>query len=75
MRPRPRCSVRGCSSRSRLHLDAAITLLTAPGSGSRHWRQAIAFLDQDRPVRRGESLHLTVGHADSHFFFFGWRES
>ena len=52
-----------------LHLYDAITLSTAPGSGSRHWRQAIAFLDRDRPVRRGEMIRLTVGHTDSHFFF------
>ncbi|MGH6930745.1 MAG: tetratricopeptide repeat protein, partial [Dongiaceae bacterium] len=52
-----------------LHLDEAITLSTAPGADSRHWRQAVLFLDQDRPVRRGESLHMTVGHTDSHFHF------
>jgi hypothetical protein len=57
-----------------LHLDDAITLSTAPGGDSTHWRQAIAFLDQDRPVRRDEYLHLTVGHTDSHFFF-RWLES
>jgi tetratricopeptide (TPR) repeat protein len=52
-----------------LHLDDAVTLSTAPGSDSRHWRQAIAFLDQDRPVRRGEMLRLAIGHTDSHFYF------
>jgi tetratricopeptide (TPR) repeat protein len=52
-----------------LHFDDTITLSTALGGDSKHWRQAIAFLDQDRPVRRGEILRLTVGHTDSHFFF------
>lgn len=52
-----------------LHLDEAITLSTAPGGDSRHWRQAVTFLDQDRPVRRGESVPLTVGHTNSHFYF------
>jgi len=52
-----------------LHLDATITLSTAPGGGSKHWRQAVAFLDQDHPVRTGEALRLTVGHTDSHFYF------
>jgi tetratricopeptide (TPR) repeat protein len=52
-----------------LHLDEAITLSTAPGGDSRHWRQAVTFLDQDRPLQRGETLRLTVGHTDSHFYF------
>jgi hypothetical protein len=30
---------------------------------------AQALLDQDRPVRRSETLRLTVGDTDSHFFF------
>ncbi|MGH6886201.1 MAG: hypothetical protein ACREGK_09015 [Geminicoccales bacterium] len=52
-----------------LHLDDVVTLSTAPGSESRHWRQAVTFLDEDRPVRRGDTLRFTVGHTDSHFFF------
>jgi len=52
-----------------LHLDDAITLSTAPDGDSTHWRQAIAFLDRDRPVRQGENLRLSVGHTDSNFFF------
>jgi tetratricopeptide (TPR) repeat protein len=51
-----------------LHLDPTITLSTAPGGDSKHWRQAVFFLDQDHPVRRGETLRLTVGHTDSHFY-------
>jgi tetratricopeptide (TPR) repeat protein len=57
-----------------LHLNDAITLSTAPGSDSKHWRQAIAFLDRDQAVCRGEMLRLTVGHTDSHFFFH-WPET
>jgi len=52
-----------------LQLDAAITLSTRPGGDSKHWRQALTFFERDRPVRRGETLPLTVGHTDSHFFF------
>jgi len=57
-----------------LHLDEAITLSTAPGGDSLHWRQALTFFERDRPVRRGETLQLTVGHTDSHFFF-RWPET
>ncbi|MGE0120502.1 MAG: tetratricopeptide repeat protein [Dongiaceae bacterium] len=57
-----------------LHLDEAITLSTGPDGDSSHWRQAIAFFDRDRPVRRGETLRLSVGHTDSHFVF-GWPDS
>ena len=56
-----------------LRLDDAITLSTAPGGDSKHWRQALTFFDRDRPVRQGETLPLTVGHTDSHFFF-GWSD-
>jgi tetratricopeptide (TPR) repeat protein len=52
-----------------LQLDDAITLSTAPGGDSKHWRQALTFFDRDRPVRQNETLQLTVGHTDSHFFF------
>jgi len=52
-----------------LQLDDAITLSTAPGGDSTHWRQALTFFERDRPLRRGETLQLTVGHTDSHFFF------
>jgi len=54
-----------------LHLDDAITLSTAPGADSKHWRQAVTFFERDRLVRQGETLPLTVGHTDTHFFF-GW---
>jgi tetratricopeptide (TPR) repeat protein len=52
-----------------LHLDAEITLSTGPGGHTRHWRQAISFLDQDRPIRSGQPVELEVGHTDSHFIF------
>jgi len=52
-----------------LQLDDAISLSTAPGGDSTHWRQALTFFERDRPLRRGETLQLTVGHTDSHFFF------
>ena len=52
-----------------LQLDDAISLSTAPDGDSKHWRQALTFLDRDHRVRRGETLELTVGHTDSHFFF------
>jgi hypothetical protein len=57
-----------------LQLDDVITLSTAPGGDSKHWRQALTFFDRDRPVRRGDTLQLTVGHTDSHFFFH-WPEA
>jgi tetratricopeptide (TPR) repeat protein len=57
-----------------LHLDDAVTLSTAPGGDSRHWRQALLFLDRDRPLRSGETLRLTVGHTDSHFYV-SWPDS
>jgi tetratricopeptide (TPR) repeat protein len=56
-----------------LRLDDDITLSSGPDGHTRHWLQALTFLDRDRPVRQGETLHLTVGHNDSHFFF-GWPE-
>ncbi len=52
-----------------LRLDDAVTLSTGPGGDTRHWRQALTFLDRDRPVRRGQTLRLRVGHTDSHFIF------
>jgi tetratricopeptide (TPR) repeat protein len=52
-----------------LHLDDAITLSTAGGSDSRHWRQAVMFFDADHAVRSGETVRLSVGHTDSHFYF------
>jgi predicted RNA methylase len=57
-----------------LHLDDAITLSSAPGSDSKHWRQAVTFFERDRLVRQGETLPLTVGHTDTHFFF-GWPDA
>ena len=56
-----------------LRLDDDITLSSGPEGHTRHWLQALTFLDRDRPVRQGETLQLTVGHNDSHFFF-GWPE-
>jgi tetratricopeptide (TPR) repeat protein len=52
-----------------LHLDDTTTLSTAPGSDSKHWRQAVTFFERERAVQAGETLRLTVGHTDSHFFF------
>jgi type II protein arginine methyltransferase len=52
-----------------LQLDDAVSLSTGPGSDSKHWRQALTFFERDRPLRLGETLQLTVGHTDSHFFF------
>jgi len=44
-------------------------LSTAPDGDSKHWRQALTFFERDRPIRRGDTLQLTVGHTDSNFFF------
>ncbi len=57
-----------------LRLDDATTLSSAPDGHTKHWRQALTFFDRDRPVRRDETLQVTVGHTDSHFFF-GWPDA
>jgi tetratricopeptide (TPR) repeat protein len=52
-----------------LQLDDATTLSTAPGAGSTAWGQALQFLEDDRPLRAGQSLALCVRQSDTSIAF------
>ena len=62
-------TVQGVAFWFELDLDENIHVSSGPDGSLRHWNQALQFFDEDRDVRKKDTVELQVFHSDLRIWF------